>query len=123
MSPTIVRIVIALAAWILFRMLASTYDAAVSTSGYFGLGMGATPTAIAVVTATNASSFDRPSLGIGKADAHAIGARRVETVTADEATAERSARNDTFVPAARWSAPKASEVAPRPVTGSGMFHS
>lgn len=75
-SPTIVRIVIALAAWVLFRMLASTYDAVVSTSGYFGLGMGATPTAIVVMTATNASSFRRPSLGMGKADAHAIGPRR-----------------------------------------------
>ena len=30
---------------------ASTYDAAISTSGYFGLALGATPTAIAVMTA------------------------------------------------------------------------
>jgi ESS family glutamate:Na+ symporter len=41
----------ALMAWVLFRLLGSTYDAAVSTSGYFGLALGATPTAIAVMTA------------------------------------------------------------------------
>jgi glutamate:Na+ symporter, ESS family len=41
----------ALMAWVLFRPLGSTYDAAVSTSGYFGLALGATPTAIAVMTA------------------------------------------------------------------------
>jgi glutamate:Na+ symporter, ESS family len=38
-------------AWVVFRLLGSTYDAAVSTSGYFGLALGATPTAIAVMTA------------------------------------------------------------------------
>ena len=37
--------------WVVFRLLGSTYDASVSTSGYFGLAMGATPTAIAVMTA------------------------------------------------------------------------
>jgi glutamate:Na+ symporter, ESS family len=40
-----------LLAWVVFRLLGRTYDAAVSTSGYFGLAMGATPTAIAVMTA------------------------------------------------------------------------
>lgn len=40
-----------LLAWVVFRLLGSTYDAAVTTSGYFGLAMGATPTAIAVMTA------------------------------------------------------------------------
>lgn len=40
-----------LLAWVVFRLLGSSYDAAVSTSGYFGLAMGATPTAIAVMTA------------------------------------------------------------------------
>jgi len=44
-------------AWLLvshvvFRLLGSTYDAAVTSSGYFGLAMGATPTAIAIMTAT-----------------------------------------------------------------------
>ncbi len=38
-------------AWVVFRLLGGTYDAAVSTSGYFGLALGATPTAIAVMTA------------------------------------------------------------------------
>lgn len=37
--------------WVVFRLLGGTYDAAVSTSGYFGLALGATPTAIAVMTA------------------------------------------------------------------------
>jgi glutamate:Na+ symporter, ESS family len=45
------------AAWILlthvvFRLLGSNYDAAVATSGYFGLALGATPTAVAIMTAT-----------------------------------------------------------------------
>jgi ESS family glutamate:Na+ symporter len=40
-----------LLAWVVFRLLGSTYDAAISTSGYFGLSLGATPTAIAVMTA------------------------------------------------------------------------
>ena len=44
-------------AWLLvshvvFRLLGGTYDAAVASSGYFGLAMGATPTAIAIMTAT-----------------------------------------------------------------------
>jgi ESS family glutamate:Na+ symporter len=44
-------------AWLLvshvvFRLLGGTYDAAVTSSGYFGLAMGATPTAIAIMTAT-----------------------------------------------------------------------
>jgi ESS family glutamate:Na+ symporter len=37
---------------VVFRLLGRTYDAAVTTSGYFGLAMGATPTAIAIMTAT-----------------------------------------------------------------------
>jgi len=37
---------------IVFRLLGGTYDAAVTSSGYFGLAMGATPTAIAIMTAT-----------------------------------------------------------------------
>jgi ESS family glutamate:Na+ symporter len=42
-------------AWLLishvvFRLLGSSYDAAVASSGYFGLAMGATPTAIAIMT-------------------------------------------------------------------------
>jgi len=35
-----------------FRVLGRSYDAAVVTAGYFGLAMGATPTAIAIMTAT-----------------------------------------------------------------------
>jgi ESS family glutamate:Na+ symporter len=38
--------------WVVFRLLGRTYDAAVVTAGYFGLAMGATPTAIAIMTAT-----------------------------------------------------------------------
>ena len=37
---------------VVFRLLGGTYDAAVTSSGYFGLAMGATPTAIAIMTAT-----------------------------------------------------------------------
>jgi glutamate:Na+ symporter, ESS family len=37
---------------VVFRLLGRTYDAAVTSSGYFGLAMGATPTAIAIMTAT-----------------------------------------------------------------------
>ena len=37
---------------VVFRLLGGTYDAAVTASGYFGLALGATPTAIAIVTAT-----------------------------------------------------------------------
>ena len=42
-------------AWLLisrvvFRLLGSSYDAAVASGGYFGLAMGATPTAIAIMT-------------------------------------------------------------------------
>ena len=40
-----------LMAWVVFRLLGKDYDAAISTSGYFGLALGATPTAIAVMTA------------------------------------------------------------------------
>ena len=36
---------------IVFRLLGRTYDAAVTTSGYFGLALGATPTAVAIMTA------------------------------------------------------------------------
>ena len=35
---------------VVFRLLGSGYDAAVASSGYFGLAMGATPTAIAIMT-------------------------------------------------------------------------
>jgi glutamate:Na+ symporter, ESS family len=47
----------AFVAWLLvyhvvFRLLGRTYDAAVTSCGYFGLAMGATPTAIAIMTAT-----------------------------------------------------------------------
>jgi ESS family glutamate:Na+ symporter len=46
-----------LACWLLvshvvFRLLGGTYDAAVAASGYFGMALGATPTAIAIMTAT-----------------------------------------------------------------------
>jgi len=37
---------------VVFRLLGGTYDAAVAASGYFGLALGATPTAIAIMTAT-----------------------------------------------------------------------
>jgi ESS family glutamate:Na+ symporter len=37
---------------VVFRLLGGTYDAAVTSSGYFGLALGATPTAIAIMTAT-----------------------------------------------------------------------
>ena len=37
---------------VVFRLLGGTYDAAVTSSGYFGMAMGATPTAIAIMTAT-----------------------------------------------------------------------
>ena len=47
-------------AWVVFRLLGSTYDAAVSTSGYFGLALGATPTAIAVMTAITKAHGARP---------------------------------------------------------------
>lgn len=49
----IVQIVVCglLMAWVVFRLLGKDYDAAISTSGYFGLALGATPTAIAVMTA------------------------------------------------------------------------
>ena len=40
-----------LMAWITFRLLGRTYDAAVMSSGFFGLALGATPTAIATMTA------------------------------------------------------------------------
>jgi ESS family glutamate:Na+ symporter len=36
---------------LVFRLLGGTYDAAVSTSGYFGLALGATPSAVAIMTA------------------------------------------------------------------------
>ena len=52
-------------AWLLvsrvvFRLLGGTYDAAVASSGYFGLAMGATPTAIAIMTAMTRSTGPRP---------------------------------------------------------------
>ncbi|MEO8344373.1 MAG: sodium/glutamate symporter [Betaproteobacteria bacterium] len=37
---------------VVFRLLGGNYDAAVTSSGYFGLALGATPTAIAIMTAT-----------------------------------------------------------------------
>ena len=37
--------------YIVFRLLGKTYDAAVATAGFFGLAMGATPTAVAIMTA------------------------------------------------------------------------
>jgi len=37
---------------VVFRLLGRNYDAAVATSGYFGLALGATPTAVAIMTAT-----------------------------------------------------------------------
>jgi glutamate:Na+ symporter, ESS family len=36
---------------VVFRLLGRTYDAAITSGGYFGLAMGATPTAIAIMTA------------------------------------------------------------------------
>lgn len=36
---------------VVFRLLGRSYDAAVTTAGYFGLALGATPTAIAIMTA------------------------------------------------------------------------
>ncbi len=52
----VVLVVQALVTWwllshVVFRLLGGTYDAAVTTGGYFGLTMGATPTAIAIMTA------------------------------------------------------------------------
>lgn len=55
--PLFVVIVVQVAAcWLLlyhvvFRLLGRSYDAAITTSGYFGLALGATPTAIAIMTA------------------------------------------------------------------------
>ena len=40
-----------LAVFVLFPLLGRTYDAAVASAGFFGLGLGATPTAIAIMTA------------------------------------------------------------------------
>jgi ESS family glutamate:Na+ symporter len=37
--------------WLVFRLLGRSYDAAVASSGFFGLALGATPTAIATMTA------------------------------------------------------------------------
>jgi glutamate:Na+ symporter, ESS family len=37
---------------VVFRLLGGTYDAAVTSAGYFGLALGATPTAIVIMTAT-----------------------------------------------------------------------
>ena len=37
--------------YVVFRLLGKTYDAAVATAGFFGLALGATPTAIAIMTA------------------------------------------------------------------------
>jgi ESS family glutamate:Na+ symporter len=34
-----------------FRLLGKSYDAAIMSSGYFGLALGATPTAVAIMTA------------------------------------------------------------------------
>jgi len=61
LSGTALPLVIVLAvqvlvSWLLlyhvvFRLLGRTYDAAVTTAGYFGLTLGATPTAIAIMTA------------------------------------------------------------------------
>jgi ESS family glutamate:Na+ symporter len=38
--------------YVVFHLLGGTYDAAVASSGYFGMALGATPTAIAIMTAT-----------------------------------------------------------------------
>jgi ESS family glutamate:Na+ symporter len=38
--------------YLVFHVLGRSYDAAVATAGYFGLAMGATPTAIAIMAAT-----------------------------------------------------------------------
>ena len=46
--------VIAITAWsifVIFRLMGKTYDAAVMSAGYAGLGLGATPTAVANMTA------------------------------------------------------------------------
>ena len=40
-----------LAVFVLFPLLGRTYDAAVASAGFFGLGLGATPTAVAIMTA------------------------------------------------------------------------
>jgi len=37
--------------WLVFRLLGRSYDAAVMSSGFLGLALGATPTAIATMTA------------------------------------------------------------------------
>ena len=37
--------------YVVFRLLGKTYDAAVATAGFFGLALGATPTAVAIMTA------------------------------------------------------------------------
>ncbi len=39
------------AIFVIFRLMGKTYDAAVIVGGYVGLGLGATPTAIANMTA------------------------------------------------------------------------
>ena len=43
-----------------FRLLGGTYDAAVMTAGYFGLALGATPTAVAIMTAITKASGASP---------------------------------------------------------------
>jgi ESS family glutamate:Na+ symporter len=40
-----------LLSFVVFRLLGRSYDAAVTTGGFFGLALGATPTAIAIMTA------------------------------------------------------------------------
>jgi ESS family glutamate:Na+ symporter len=37
--------------YVVFRLLGKSYDAAIMSSGYFGLALGATPTAVAIMTA------------------------------------------------------------------------
>ena len=46
-----VAVIVLFVMLIVFRMMGSDYDAAVMSSGYAGLGLGATPTAIANMTA------------------------------------------------------------------------
>ena len=46
-----VALIVVFAASVLFRMLGRTYDAAVMCAGFIGFGLGATPTAMANMTA------------------------------------------------------------------------
>ncbi len=46
--------------FVVFRLLGRSYDAAVMTAGYFGLALGATPTAVAIMTAITKANGPSP---------------------------------------------------------------